>query len=455
MSLTLLHYSDVETALDDPQQCARLAGAIDARRDGDTVVVGTGDNTAPGALPLATDGRVALEFFAAVAPDVDTFGNHDFDFGVDTARELADDAPQTWLCANATVDGERFADAETVPHTVVETDQYRVGVVGVAHPETDEINPAAAPVDFDDPVPAIRESAATLRERGVDFVVVASHCGEGDGRIARETDADAVLGGHVHDVHVETVADTFVVRPGRAARYFSEVRLGPDADVTVHEVGDGHCDDALAATLRDRLASTGLDEVVATVADPIELTEEAVTVAESRAGNFVTDALRWRAGADVAISPTGALRSGDPLAGDVTVADLLGLAPYRDDLTLLSLSGQRLLAALAAVPVGAHADSFPARFCSHVSGARIVFDDAAGELRSATVGGEPVDPDATYTLAVAEYLVETDHVVGVFGPEDIVDRCGIARDAIVEYAREVGIDPAVDGRIERPTLAEH
>ncbi|MFC6975637.1 hypothetical protein ACFQL1_14820 [Halomicroarcula sp. GCM10025709] len=178
MSLTLLHYSDVETALDDPQQCARLAGAIDARRDGDTVVVGTGDNTAPGALPLATDGRVALEFFAAVAPDVDTFGNHDFDFGVDTARELADDAPQTWLCANATVDGERFADAETVPHTVVETDQYRVGVVGVAHPETDEINPAAAPVDFDDPVPAIRESAATLRERGVDFVVVASHCGE-------------------------------------------------------------------------------------------------------------------------------------------------------------------------------------------------------------------------------------------------------------------------------------
>ncbi|MFC6975638.1 5'-nucleotidase C-terminal domain-containing protein [Halomicroarcula sp. GCM10025709] len=127
--------------------------------------------------------------------------------------------------------------------------------------------------------------------------------------------------------------------------------------------------------------------------------------------------------------------------------------PGRPDAAFLS--GQRLLAALAAVPVGAHADSFPARFCSHVSGARIVFDDAAGELRSATVGGEPVDPDATYTLAVAEYLVETDHVVGVFGPEDIVDRCGIARDAIVEYAREVGIDPAVDGRIERPTLAEH
>ncbi|WP_324756862.1 bifunctional metallophosphatase/5'-nucleotidase [Haloarcula sp. GH36] len=452
MSLTLLHYSDIETALDDPERCARLAGAIDERRGADTVVVGTGDNTAPGALPLATDGRIALEFFEAVEPDVDTFGNHDFDFGVETARELAGSAPQTWLCANATLDGERFAAAETIPHTVVETEHYRIGVVGVAHPETDEINPAADSVDFHDPVPAVRESAATLRERDVDFVVVASHCGEGDSRIARETDVDAVLGGHVHDVHVETVADTVVVRPGRAARYVAVVQLGTGTDVTVHEIGDDHRHDGLAATLADRLATTGLDEVVATVAEPIELTEEAVTVAESRAGNFVTDALRWRAGADVAISPTGALRSGDPLAGAVTVADLIGLAPYRDDLTLVELSGERLRSALAAVPVGAHNDAFPRRFCSHLSGARIVFDDEADELRSATVDGEPVDPEATYTLAVAEYLVETDHVVGVFGPDDVVERCGVAHDAIVEYAREGGIDPDIGDRIERPTL---
>ncbi|WP_135819691.1 bifunctional metallophosphatase/5'-nucleotidase [Halostella litorea] len=454
MSLRILHYSDLETALDDPDRCARLAGALAARRGDDALVVGTGDNTAPGALPLATEGRAAMPFFRAVAPDADTFGNHDFDFGPATARELAAEAPQPYLCANAAVDGERFAADATEPSRIVDAGGHRIGVVGVAHPETVGINPAAEGVTFSDPVPAVRDEAAALRERGAEFVVVASHCGKRDDRIARETDVDVVLGGHVHDVHVETVADTFVVRPGRAGRYFSEVELTPSRDVTIHEVGEEHRDESVAAALRDRIAEHGLDEVVATVEDPIALTEEAATVAESEAGNFVADALRWRAGADVSISPTGALRSGDPLAGDVTVADLQGLAPYDDGLAVVSLSGDRLREALAELPVGYHHDDFPPRFCSHVSGARVVWDDDAGELREATVGGEPVDPGAEYTLAVADYLVETDHVSAAFGEDDVVGRHGVARDAIVEYARAEGIAPAVEGRIERPALGE-
>ncbi|WP_135535458.1 bifunctional metallophosphatase/5'-nucleotidase [Halostella pelagica] len=453
MSLRLLHYSDLETAIDDPEQCARLVGAINSLRDGNSVVIGTGDNTAPGALSLATQGRAALDFFRAVSPHIDTFGNHDFDFGHETARELAAAAPQRWLCANAVRNGDRFAADATAPSTLVETDDYRVGVVGVAHPETDGINPAADGVDFTDPVPAVREEAAALRDRGVDVVVVASHCGKRDDRIARETDVDVVLGGHVHDVHVETVADTFVVRPGRAGTHFSEVTLNATPDVTIHSVDGTDRDDDLAATLRDRLAEHGLDEVVATVETPVELTEETVNAAESRAGNFVADALRWSADADVAISPAGALRADGPLDGDVTVAELVNLTPYEDDLAVLSLSGERLRDALDEIPIGYHYDDFPLHYCSHVSGARIVWDDDEGELTDATVGGHPLDSDRRYTLAVADYLVETDHVSDAFDEEDVVRRCGLARDAIVEYAREEGINPDIEGRIDRPTLS--
>jgi len=452
MSLRILHYSDLETALDDPDRCARLVGAIAARRGDDTVVVGTGDNTAPGALPLATDGRAAMPFFRAVEPAADTFGNHDFDFGPETARELAAEAPQPYLCANAFVDGGRFAPDATEPSRLVETEDHRVGIVGVAHPETAGINPAAEGVTFADPVPAIQDEAAALRDRGAEFVVVASHCGKRDDRIARETDVDVVLGGHVHDVHVETVADTFVVRPGRAGRYFAEVELAPSRDVTIREVGEERRDEAVAAALREHLAEHGLDEVVATVDDPVPLTEEAATVAESRAGNLVADALRWRADADAAISPTGALRSGDPLTGDVTVADLQGLAPYDDELAVVSLPGDRMREALAELPVGYHHEQFPDRFCSHVSGASIVWDDEGGTLREATVGDDPVDPAGEYTLAVADYLVETDHVSAAFDEADVVGRHGVARDAIVEYARAEGIAPEIEGRIERPAL---
>ena len=452
MSVRILHYSDLETALDDPEQCARLAGAIDARRGEDTLVVGSGDNTAPGALSLATRGAAAMDFFEAVAPDADTFGNHDFDFGAERARELAGMAPQSWLCANATDGGERFADAETTPNRLVETAETTVGIVGVAHPKTDEINPAAEGVEFADPSPVIREEAAALRDRGAEFVIVVSHCGHIDEEIARETGVDAICGGHVHDEFAAVIDGTAVVRPGRAGGRFSEVQLGDDPEISITEVDGEHRDDGLAQRLHERRSDHGLDEVVATIAEPIERTEEAATVAESRIGNVVVDALRWRSGADVALSPPGALRSGDPLAGEVTAAELISLTPYEDDLAVVELSGDRLREAFVAVPFGYHDDGYPDRFCSHVSGAEIVWDDAAGELLDATVGGERIDPGERYTVAVADYLVETDHVNDAFGEADVIERCGLARDAIVEYARTEGLAPTLDGRVRRPAL---
>ncbi|SDJ36310.1 2',3'-cyclic-nucleotide 2'-phosphodiesterase/5'-or 3'-nucleotidase, 5'-nucleotidase family [Halovenus aranensis] len=454
MTVRLLHYSDLETALDEPEQCGALAGTIAALRDEETVLVGSGDNTAPGALSLETTGRIAVSFFELVEPDADTFGNHDFDFGSDTARELADAAPQEWLCANATVDGERFADAETEPSTLVEAGAEQVGIVGVAHPKTDVMNPAAEDVTFEDPVQAVRQEANRLREAGADYVVVISHCGRTDERIAAETDVDAVVGGHVHDVHEAVVEGTAVVRPGRAGRYVSEVVLGDDARTAVHQVDDGHVDDDVVALLREKHSEYGLDEVVTTVETPIPRTEEAATTAGSTIGSLVTDALRWKTGADVALSPPGGIRSGDPLVGDVTVSDIISLSPYEDELALVELSGERLREAFVAVPFGYHDDGFPDRHCSHVSGARLRWDDEVGELVEATVDGEPLDPDETYTLAADDYVIETNHVNDAFGEDDVIERYGLGRDAIVEFAREVGFDGETTRRVERPRLDE-
>ncbi|WP_162224209.1 hypothetical protein [Halorussus salinus] len=42
--MRLLHYSDLENVYDRPERAGRLAGCIDALRDDETVVVGTGDD---------------------------------------------------------------------------------------------------------------------------------------------------------------------------------------------------------------------------------------------------------------------------------------------------------------------------------------------------------------------------------------------------------------------------
>ena len=113
----LLHYADIENAYDDPERIGRLAGLIDQLRDDGTVVCGAGDNTAPGVLSLVTRGRQALDFYDAVGPDAEVFGNHDFDYGIEATRELVRDSPQPWLGANVFEDGERFATDGGRPRT--------------------------------------------------------------------------------------------------------------------------------------------------------------------------------------------------------------------------------------------------------------------------------------------------------------------------------------------------
>ena len=94
MSLRLLHYADLENAYDDPGRIGRLAGLIDNLRDEKTIVCGSGDNTGPGVLSLLTQRRQSLDFFHAVEPDVETFGNHEFDHGTDALLEVVSDSPQ-------------------------------------------------------------------------------------------------------------------------------------------------------------------------------------------------------------------------------------------------------------------------------------------------------------------------------------------------------------------------
>ena len=129
MTARLLHYSDVENAFDDPERIGRLAGLLTALGGDDALVVGSGDNTAPGVLSLVTEGRQSLPFFEAVDADFDTFGNHDFDYEPATTRELVAASPQTWLTANVEepsaddgTDVSRFAAEHTEPWVVRDVD---------------------------------------------------------------------------------------------------------------------------------------------------------------------------------------------------------------------------------------------------------------------------------------------------------------------------------------------
>jgi len=455
MSVRLLHYADVENAYDTPERVGRLAGTLDALRNDPvpTLVTGGGDNTGPGVLSMACEGAQAQDFFDAVDPDVDVFGNHDFDHGFDAARRAAREFPGAWLNANVCLDGERFAAAHTSPTTLVDAGGTTVGFVGVTSEATPDINPEADAVAVADAVEAVGDAERDLRAAGADLVVAVSHRGA-DADVARETTVDAVLGGHEHDVHVEQVDGTLVARPGSNGHSVLDVTLGDgDPTATHHETADYPVDESVAAALRERVDATGLSETVTHVDGPVGRTVRHLKAGESAVGNFVADSLRWAGDADVALI-VGGIREDDPLDGAVTIADLHGLCPFDNDVAVAEVDGATLLDAFADLPLASRYDDAPDWWFGHLSGAEVVDDDRDYSVVEATVAGEPVHPDETYDVALSDYHVETDHIVSAVDQSDVVRTAGSLRAALVERAREHGVNTATEGRIRRPYLEQ-
>jgi 2',3'-cyclic-nucleotide 2'-phosphodiesterase (5'-nucleotidase family) len=457
----LLHYSDIENIYDDAERAGRFAGRLRELDGEDALVLGTGDNTAPGVVSMAAQGRQALDFFSAVDAAAETFGNHDFDYGPDEARELVADSEATWVGANVRDEnGDPFGDDEGVtPWTIEEADGERIGLFGLTDPATDSINPQAAPLTFTDPIEVAKEAVSALRAESVDYVVALSHLGGKDDELARQVDVDVVLGGHVHSVRTDYVEGTLCTRPGVNGHQFIEVTLdaesaagaagdgGINASARVVDPSDGPVHEDLTEALRRRLEAAGLNEVVAVADEPFERTEETTFGGESRIGNFVADAYRAAGDADVGLQNGGGIREGPPLHGEVRLADLVSVLPFEEPVVIVELTGEELLDVFAEADGEMLDFGEPHWWHAHLSGARLVWDDEANRVVEATVDGEPIDPDRRYRVATAEYLLHSDHEFPTIGERHRAAELGIQHEVLAAHARDGGLDVGVEGRV--------
>ncbi|MFB6152673.1 MAG: bifunctional UDP-sugar hydrolase/5'-nucleotidase [Halodesulfurarchaeum sp.] len=452
MSVRLLHYSDLENAYDDPEHAARIAGVANQVRndDGpDPLVLGSGDNTAPGVLSLETSGAQSLDLYRELRPDAETFGNHDFDYGLEATRNIVRRSPQPWVASNVYLDGDRFGAESGVESWIIcEQDGIQVGIVGVLDDATPSLNPAASALEVGDPVTAARSAVETLRERDVDVVVALSHLGRRDEELAAAVDVDAVLGGHIPTERIERIDDTLLTRPGSGGEVLLDIDLDA-GQVTRRRVSEAPPVPPVVDSLEGRKTRAGLDEVVAEVEEPIERSESTVFRGESRIGNFVADAYRWAADSDVALQNSGGVRDGPPLSGPVSVGDLISVVPFEEPVSVAELTGEELRDVLRGADGSGLGFAEPDWWHAHVSGATLVWDEPNDELVGATVDGEPIDPQETYTLATTEYLFYSDDEFPALDEGHRVEQLDTQHEILVRYARRFGIDPEIEGRIVR------
>lgn len=407
---------------------------------------------------MAGSGEHALAFLDAVAPDVHAVGNHDFVGSVDHLAERMAASPGEWLAANVWRVGDegederryRFASDEAAPWTVLtvggdgsggrDDELETVGLVGVAHPETIEIDGGLQDPDlvFSDPVAAVADAFEAMPP--TDYRVAVSHCGD-DAPIARAVDADVVFGGHVHERRCEVVDGTLLVRTGGQASSLVEVELESDGaegeDAATTEAVDFHSpsdapwiDEELTATLAELVAATGFDDRLGRTGRP--LGRDDARRGRSPIGSFVADAYRWAVDTDVALVDAAALRSAPPLDGDVTLFDYLRLLPYQQDVVVFSMTGRELRAAI-------ESRIFPERgvFPLHVSGGSIGWSGT--DLAELRIDDDPVVDDERYELATLEYVAYVESELPQLSAADVVRQAGPQYELVESYVRAVGL----------------
>jgi len=198
--------------------------------------------------------------------------------------------------------------------------------------------------------------------------------------------------------------------------------------------------------------SRELDVVIGRTSVPLDARNAAVRAGEATLGNLIADVMRQAVDADIAITNGGGIRSNALFpAGEIKLRDVLGWLPFNNVIVKVRMSGAAVRAALenGVSQVENQGGRFP-----QVSGLVFVFGPtrpAGSRIASVTVGGRPLDPAATYTVATNDFMRDGgDGYTMIRSAEVIVDAMGgpVMSTAVAEsIKRAQTINPRIDGRI--------
>lgn len=152
-------------------------------------------------------GKLELELMSKLGYDAGTFGNHEFDNGLDGIIKHFDRANFPFLTANYDFSGTVLA-GKTKDYVVIQRSGLRIGITGVGINIEGLVDPNSYKgMTYLDPVPVVNDLAKLLKEKEkCDLVICLSHLGYAydndqisDCKLAANIrNVDIILGGHTH-----------------------------------------------------------------------------------------------------------------------------------------------------------------------------------------------------------------------------------------------------------------
>ncbi|RYE07942.1 MAG: bifunctional metallophosphatase/5'-nucleotidase, partial [Sphingobacteriaceae bacterium] len=181
-------------------------------------------------------------------------------------------------------------------------------------------------------------------------------------------------------------------------------------------------------------------------------------VVENPMDNLITDALRWKTGADIAIS--NGFRFSTPIVPDasgkapITYSDVWNMLPVNENAKTGKATGKQIQDWMEKELHNVFAQKLTERFGGWVirfSGMTMTFKANAPKgqrVQQITIGGKPLDPTKEYTLAACRREGEPEHMLcRMPNAKDPKIMPYTVHDVLADYLKEKGtVAPKTDGR---------
>jgi 5'-nucleotidase len=470
----ILHTNDmhgrIETGSYDGMGFDRIATLINNfKAENDNVIVLDAGDAFHG-MPAATidEGESVVKIMSAMGYQAMAPGNHDFNYGQERLLELNEMAEFPILAANVKVKetGEDFLK----PYEIWDIAGLKVGVFGLATPETlfkSHPNNTLG-LEFINPVEAAQEMV-TLLEPQTDMIIALTHLGLDESSEMNETSKgvaeavegiDLIVDGHSHTELEEglIVNGALIVMAKEYNKYLGVVKVTIDAEgnktLDASLIGkdvamelDADPDVRAVIDAQAEVTSVLLDEVVGQTTVKLEGTRENVRTGETNLGNILTDALKWKSGAEAAITNGGGIRTSVEI-GEFTRGDIIAVAPFGNLVVSKLLSGEAIKLALEN-----GASGYPSAHgaFAHVSGIKYTIDPnmAVGErIKDVMINGEALDLERMYNVATNDFLAAGGDKYTMLEGTETTGEFGVMDGALIEYINQLDVvAPEVEGRI--------
>jgi 5'-nucleotidase / UDP-sugar diphosphatase len=338
-----------DTMPDGQGGLARVATVRNRLADqGPVVFVLAGDVLSPSLASKFYRGRQMVEALNSAKLDYATFGNHEFDFPLDTLVARIDESKFKWISSNCTL-ASGGPLPKVLPWDTLRVSGHKVGMFGLtlqgSYPTY---------VRCSDPDTAAHRVIQTLTDEGADLIVGVTHQTMTADRelLGREPRLDLILGGHDHVALDSVVSNRHVVKADANARSAQFVTVWGGKSKWRQATGLVRIDPALPPdTAAARVIEAWRDSLDRRLGPVREVARTNTTIEESSIGSrrresllgdLVTDAMRAGTGADVALLNAGTLRLDRSIKpGPVTNHQLEAAFPFADQTRIVTfpLSG--------------------------------------------------------------------------------------------------------------------